>query len=187
MYICSICWLPPTSVFVMRTPGSRAATPVTLRAVGRASSCSRLMVCVRCVLCTSTSGASPVTVTDSSSAPTFRSALIVAVKSVGNSTAWRLMVWNPVSEKVTVYTPGRRSTILYCPAPSVVTVRVFSMSTSLDASTLTPGRTAPEVSLTTPAIALCAWTTAGSISDVKITSDIVFTLLVIGFSSTVLQ
>src|SRR5947208_16202097 len=55
------------------------------------------------------------------------------------------------------------------------------MSTSLDASTLTPGRTAPDVSLTTPAIALCAWATAGSTSSaVKITSGIVFS-----FSSSV--
>src|SRR5262245_38959761 len=36
------------------------------------------------------------------------------------------------------------------------------MSTSLDASTLTPGSTAPDASLTTPAIALCACAAAGS-------------------------
>src|SRR5262249_16059981 len=58
--------------------------------------------------------------------------------------------------------PGRRSTILYCPFPSVVTDRVFSIKTSLDASTVTPGSTAPDVSLTTPTIALCAWATLGS-------------------------
>src|SRR5260221_701241 len=52
--------------------------------------------------------------------------------------------------------PGRRSTILYCPAPSVVTDRVFSIRTSLATSTVTPGRTAPDASLTTPAIVLCA-------------------------------
>src|SRR5437762_342827 len=34
--------------------------------------------------------------------------------------------------------------ILYCPEPSVVTVRDFSISTSLAASTLTPGSTAPD-------------------------------------------
>jgi hypothetical protein len=87
-------------------------------------------------------------------APTFISALIVAVKSVGNSTFCRLTVWNPASENVTMYTPGRRSTILYCPAPSVVTLRLFSMSTSLDASTLTPGSTAPDRSFTIPPMAL---------------------------------
>ena len=35
---------------------------------------------------------------------------------------------------------------------SVTDVRTFSMSASLAASTVTPGRTAPEVSLTMPAI-----------------------------------
>src|SRR4029453_3783164 len=46
--------------------------------------------------------------------------------------------------------------IEYRPSPSVTAVRVFSISTSLAASTVTPGRTAPEVSLTMPAIVLCA-------------------------------
>jgi hypothetical protein len=37
-----------------------------------------------------------------------------------------------------------------------MTDRVRSISTSLDASTVTPGRTAPDVSFATPVIALCA-------------------------------
>jgi hypothetical protein len=40
----------------------------------------------------------------------------------------------------------------YCPVPLVTTVRVFSMSAGLDASTVTPGRTAPEASLAVPTI-----------------------------------
>jgi hypothetical protein len=36
------------------------------------------------------------------------------------------------------------------PSPSVTTDRVLSMSTGLDASTVTPGSTAPLASLTTP-------------------------------------
>src|SRR6266508_720266 len=52
--------------------------------------------------------------------------------------------------------PGLRSTILYWPAPSVMTVRVFSINAGLDASTVTPGSTAPLPSFTTPAIATCA-------------------------------
>src|SRR5437764_13088236 len=40
----------------------------------------------------------------------------------------------------------------YCPEPSVTAERVFSMRTGLDTSTVTPGRTAPDVSLTTPVI-----------------------------------
>src|SRR5215831_14318950 len=46
--------------------------------------------------------------------------------------------------------------ILYCPVSSVTTDRTFSISASLLASTLTPGKTAPDESFTTPAIALCA-------------------------------
>ena len=40
--------------------------------------------------------------------------------------------------------------MLNCPLPSVTTVRVFSISTGLEASTVTPGRTASDGSLTTP-------------------------------------
>src|SRR5437016_3666934 len=49
----------------------------------------------------------------------------------------------------------------YRPSPSVIAERVFSMSASLAASTVTPGRIAPEVSLTTPAIVLWADATVG--------------------------
>jgi hypothetical protein len=40
-------------------------------------------------------------------------------------------------------------------------VRIFSISAGLLASTVTPGSTAPDVSRTTPAIALCACTVPG--------------------------
>src|SRR5688572_31855287 len=48
--------------------------------------------------------------------------------------------------------------IRYCPAPSVTAVRVFSIRAGLLASTVTPGTTAPVVSLTAPAITLWAAT-----------------------------
>ena len=48
----------------------------------------------------------------------------------------------------------------YWPVPSVTAVRTFSISTSLDASTVTPGSTAPEVSLTTPV--MDAWANAAT-------------------------
>src|SRR5688572_6291111 len=101
-------------------------------------------------------GLSPVTVTVSSSAPTLRSALIVAVSAPSNSTPSRLKVLKPGNVNVTEYVPGRRSTIRYCPPPSVTTVRTFSMSTGLLASTVTPGSTAPDVSFTVPVIVACA-------------------------------
>src|SRR6266581_3501603 len=50
----------------------------------------------------------------------------------------------------------------YRPSPSVTTLRVFSMRTGLAASTVTPGKTAPDESFTTPAMVLCADATAGS-------------------------
>src|SRR5688572_21586180 len=52
--------------------------------------------------------------------------------------------------------------ILYWPAPSVTTDRTFSINAGLAASTVTPGRTAPDVSLTTPAMDACAYAAAGS-------------------------
>ena len=44
--------------------------------------------------------------------------------------------------------------MLYRPSLSVTTLRTFSMRAGLAASTVTPGSTAPDVSLTTPAIPL---------------------------------
>src|SRR4051812_43967278 len=58
--------------------------------------------------------------------------------------------------------PGRKSTILYRPSPSVVAVLTLSISAGLLASTVTPGRTAFDGSRTTPAIApFCAQASAG--------------------------
>jgi hypothetical protein len=50
----------------------------------------------------------------------------------------------------------------YWPLPSVTAVRVCSMRLGLDASTVTPGSTAPEPSVTTPAIAACAIASLGT-------------------------
>src|SRR5262245_59446122 len=46
--------------------------------------------------------------------------------------------------------------IRYWPAPSLTAVRIFSISAGLAASTVTPGSTAPDASLTAPAIDACA-------------------------------
>src|SRR4051794_20734642 len=63
----------------------------------------------------------------------------------------------------------------YCPEPSVTTVRDFSFSTGLDASTVTPGSTAPDASLIVPAICapICADATAGTSrsNNAKVTRD----------------
>src|SRR5437762_2789842 len=58
----------------------------------------------------------------------------------------------------------------YWPVPSVTTVRTFSVNAELDASTVTPGRTPPDESLTTPAIVACANATRGRISTAASTT-----------------
>jgi len=57
----------------------------------------------------------------------------------------------------TVYTPGRKSVILYWPRAAVVAVRARSMNAGLAAPLETLGITAPLVSRTTPAMpVVCA-------------------------------
>src|SRR5207249_8590996 len=117
-------------------------------------------------LWTSTIGASPVTVTVSATAPTRKSAFTVAVNDPCSSMPSRLSVLNPGSANVTLYVPGRRSTTLNWPLPSVTTDRTLSINAGLAASTVTPGRTAPDVSFTTPAMDAWAYAPAGtSMSD----------------------
>ena len=67
--------------------------------------------CLR-MLVVSTTGAAPLTVMVSSSAPTCMATLTVAVKPVGKVMPSRLTEEKPVSENVTVYSPGRKSTML---------------------------------------------------------------------------
>src|SRR5919197_1296071 len=117
----------------------------------------------RLVLCTSTTGDSPVTVTVSATVPTFISASILMTPVPDSTTSSRFKVANPASVNVTAYVPGCRLSIRYCPAPSVVAVRSFSISTELEASMVTPGSTAPEGSLTVPARVACANAAAGKI------------------------
>ena len=71
------------------------------REEGIAARTSLLMICCCRVLCTSTIGDSPVTVTVSSSAPTLRSAFTVATKFPDSSMPSRLTVVKPGSENVT--------------------------------------------------------------------------------------
>ncbi len=93
------------------------------------------------------------------------SALIGAVKLATSSIPVRVTTEKPGMVKVTEYTPGRRSTMRYWPALSVIAVLTPSISTGLLASTVTPGSTPPEASLTTPARALCADTLVASRTD----------------------
>src|SRR5215475_11677756 len=53
----------------------------------------------------------------------------------------------------------------YWPVASVTTDRTLSIRAGLAASTRTPGRTPPELSLTTPVIAACAKTVDGKSNE----------------------
>src|SRR5262245_1534249 len=107
-------------------------------------------------------GDSPETVMVSESSPTRMSMLIVAVNDPSSETPSRLTVLNPARVNVTVYSPARRSTMLYWPLPSVVADRTFSIRAGLDASTVTPGNTAPDESRTVPVRDACANTQVGA-------------------------
>src|SRR5215470_14349435 len=58
----------------------------------------------------------------------------------------------------------------YCPVSSVTPVRTFVMSAGLDASIVTPGSTAPDVSRTVPA-RLCAVATLAPATTIAITTS----------------
>ena len=139
--------VPPTSRWLAVTPGNVVPSVANDRAVGSASSASLGSVFCWEMVCTSTTGASPVTVIVSETAPTLRDTLTGAVKPAEISMPSRRTVLKPVSVKVTVYTPGRSCSTLYWPALSLTAVRVFSISAGLAASTVTPGRTAPRAVL----------------------------------------
>src|SRR4029450_13403346 len=57
----------------------------------------------------------------------------------------------------------------YCPVSSVTPVRTFVISAGLDASIVTPGSTAPDVSRTAPA-RLCALAKLGTAPTIAITA-----------------
>src|SRR5262245_14673261 len=145
-----------------------------LRPAGIASSSSWVNTRCRCALWTSTMGDSLVTVTVSWTLPTAISTLTGATNVPNSSIPSRRTLLKPERVNVTTYDPGRRFSILYWPLPSVVADRVFSMSAGLDASTVTPGRTAPDASLTVPAmdapVTACACATAGNSTSTGSTS-----------------
>jgi hypothetical protein len=99
---------PPTScTAVFPLDGAGEQHPVRVEAGGTASGRDRVDDVViedGCfvVLCTSMSGASPVTVSVSSSAPTCISAFTVALNDPLNSIPSRFTVEKPASEKVTL-------------------------------------------------------------------------------------
>src|SRR6185437_2450602 len=154
--------------------GIEASRFAGLRADGRSRSVLLSSTASRFALTTLTTGVSPVTFTVSETLPTFMSALIVMTPAPVTATPSRLLVLNPLSVNVTVYVPGRRSTIWYWPVPSVIAERAFSSSAGLEASTVTPGRTAPDASLATPASVAWANAQDGSRTSASSTQSTLF-------------
>src|SRR5688572_5488137 len=70
--------------------------------------------------------------------------------------------------------------MLYRPSPSLMTVRTFSISAGLAASTVTPGSAPPDVSLITPAmpLACCAHAADDSSRHESTNNDLMATLIV---------
>ena len=93
---------PPTSWLAIVTAGSNPAIDAAFRPDGSAPINSSFNTCWRIVLCTSTTGDSPLTVIVSSSAPTRISVLTEATKAPVSSMPSRFEVANPGSVKVTV-------------------------------------------------------------------------------------
>ena len=79
------------------------------------------------LVCTSTTGVSPMTVIVSCTPPTRKSALIVKTRAPLTSTPSRRTVEKPASEKVTCRCPASDLEMRYCPVPSVIAVRTFSI------------------------------------------------------------
>ncbi len=142
-------------------PGVALSSAPAARDAGIDSTSSRSMTTSWRAFCTSTTGDSPVTVIVSATPPTRISAGIVTVFVPVSSIFSRLTALKPDSVNVTVYVPGRKSTMRYWPESSVTAVRTFSMSAGLEASTVTPGSTPPDESRTVPAREPWARTLAG--------------------------
>src|SRR5688572_7762879 len=100
---------------------------------------------------------------------------MVALKAPDSSTPSRLNVEKPGSVNVTLYVPDLRSTMRYWPVLSVTTDRTRSISAGLAASTVTPGSTAPEVSLAVPVMVAWAHTAVGTMSRESQTVAVVHT------------
>ena len=140
-------WVPVTV-----RPGTSTARFWNCRAEGMLVMMALSITCCRRALCTSTIGLTPLTVIVSWTPPTRICVFTVAVSEPDSSMPSCWTVPKPVNVKVTAYTPAGRSMTRYRPVPSLTTERTRSIKAGLDTSTVTPGNTAPDVSLTTPVI-----------------------------------
>ena len=103
------------------------------------------MTSSRFALWTSTTGVSPVTVIVSASAADLQIGVDRRDEGARELDALALDGAEAREREVTSYVPGRRSMMGYCRAVGDGRL-VFSMSAGLEASTVTPGSTAPDAS-----------------------------------------
>ena len=97
-----VVWAPRLAVLSTCRPGIAVSSAPYERVAGSVLMTSLLSTAWRRALCVSTTGVSPLTVIVSSTAPTFRSALIVMTPDPLTLIASRLTVLKPVSENVSV-------------------------------------------------------------------------------------
>ena len=102
MLYCCMPLLPPTSIRPVTIPGTMPAMTHGFRPVGTASSSSRSMLVWTVALRTSTTGASPVTVTVSSTPEIPIEAFTSRVRATLTRTPSCTTVWKPERAKVTV-------------------------------------------------------------------------------------
>src|SRR5262245_56950250 len=111
-----------------------------------------------------TNGDAPVTVTDSSTAPTSSRALMRRCESTPRSASGTVTVLQPGSSALTMYRPVGSDGAVYSPFESVTTTRTNPVP-ALVSVMVTLGMTAPVVSVTAPRIVpvtACAASDAGS-------------------------
>ena len=158
------CWYSPTC-----TPGTRMPRFWNDRPVGSSARTSVVSDCVCVTVSTSISGLSPVTVMVSSTPPTVIWTSTLAEKVAVSVMPSRTTMVKPGRVNVTVYSPGLSAMMRYAPALSVNTTRDCSMSAGLDASTVTPGRMPPVLSVTMPAIS-ASWARTADGTERKVTT-----------------
>ena len=103
-------FVPPTlgsALASVSTAGTRIPSAPETRPVGSESTTSRVITVWRWVVCTSTVGEAPTTVTVSAISPTDSSISTVAVNVPVSSMPSRRTVLNPARLTVTEYAPGR--------------------------------------------------------------------------------
>src|SRR5262245_20410077 len=146
-------------------PGAWVTSDVKSRLCGSRLTCSARMFVDLPLCLTSTIGDSAVTVTFSVTLASERLKSTDLIEPSLTSTFDTLPSLKPASVAVTSYSPGRTEGKRKWPLPSEV-----AESTPLPpllASTVTPGRTAPDASFTTPSIVpRCSWARAGPANSV---------------------